>query len=78
MTVKQLIQALSTIQDQDTIVMVKGYEDGYDDIDSDNISAIYPVALNVNDEWYYGKHQLVKYVPNEDVGKYTIVNAIIL
>lgn len=58
MTVQQLIKALSQIKDQETWVMVKGYEGGVDNISS-NIPEIVNVALNVNDEWYYGSHEVV-------------------
>jgi len=58
MTIKQLIEILSQFEDQELKVMVKGYEGGIDDIG--NITpAIVDVALNVNNEWYYGSHQVV-------------------
>ena len=38
MTVKELIQSLSKIEDQDIRVMVKGYEGGYNDVDNINTS----------------------------------------
>ena len=61
MTVRQLIESLSTIEDQDIRVMVRGYEGGVNDMvignGIDNITpAIIHVALDVNTEWYYGKH----------------------
>ncbi len=77
MTVKQLIQSLSEIQDQDTIVMVKGYEGGYDDI-NDIIPEPITIALNVNDKWYYGKHDKVDNMYNKYIDNLTIVKAIIL
>lgn len=75
MTVKQLIEILQQIQDQDTMVMVKGYERGYDDI-NDIIPEPITLALNVNEEWWDGKHEVL----SED-HTYTdkqIVKAIIL
>jgi hypothetical protein len=58
MTVKELIESLSKIEDQETRVMVKGYEGGVDDID--NITpAIINVALNVNKEWWNGSHEVI-------------------
>lgn len=79
MTVKQLIQILSQIQDQNTIVMISGYEGGVDDIVIDNnIPAIQQVALNVNDQWWYGKHERVEDIDEDVLNNYTIVNAIIL
>jgi hypothetical protein len=58
MTVKELIQVLSRIEDQETRVMVKGYERGVEDI-SNNTPAIVNVALNVHTEWYYGDHEII-------------------
>jgi hypothetical protein len=58
MTLKELIESLSRIEDQDIRVMVKGYEGGVDDID--NITpAIINVALNVNKEWWNGSHEVI-------------------
>lgn len=58
MTVKQLIEILQRIPDQDTIVMVKGYEQGVDVIQN-IIPDIVSVALNVNEEWWNGKHEVI-------------------
>ena len=58
MTVKQLIESLSRIQDQQVRVMVKGYERGVEDIE-DIIPEIVNVALNVNTEWWNGTHEVV-------------------
>jgi hypothetical protein len=60
MTVKELIQILSQIEDQDLRVVTMGYESGYDDIEfSENTPLIIDLALNVNPEWYYGNHERV-------------------
>ena len=75
MTVKQLIEILSQIEDQETRVMVKGYEGGVDDI-STNTPAIINVALDVRSEWYYGAHVVVS-----ECHRYTdkeIVKAIVI
>lgn len=77
MTVKQLIQKLSTIKDQDIKVMVKGYEGGYNDIDN-IIPQPIDVALDVNDQWYYGRHEKVDDVLLEVRQQFQIVKAIIL
>lgn len=58
MTVKQLIQILSQIQDQEIKVMVRGYERGVEDIE-DTIPQIVNVALNVNTQWWNGSHEVV-------------------
>ncbi len=55
MKVKELIERLKEL-DQDALVFVNGYEGGVDDFGS--ISQI-KVRLNVNEEWYYGKHQVI-------------------
>jgi hypothetical protein len=83
MTVKQLIEKLSQIEDQDLRVMVKGYEGGYDDLvigngDQDNTPVIIKIALDVNDEWYYGRHERIENIYQRDLENYTIVKAIIL
>lgn len=82
MTVRELIESLSKIEDQDIRVMVKGYEGGVNDIViangiDNNTPAIQYVALNINTEWYYGAHEIVWDV-REDFNKYHIVKAIIL
>jgi len=77
MTVKQLIQSLSKIQDQDIRVMVKGYEGGYNDIVDINPAPI-DIALDVNEEWYYGKHDKVDNMNNKYIDNLTIVKAIVL
>ena len=81
MTVRELINSLNTIEDKNnTRVMVRGYEAGYDDIViGNNITpAIVDMALDVNTDWYYGAHEKLVDVCSEDIDKYTIVKAIIL
>jgi len=75
MTVKELIKVLTEIEDQEVRVMVAGYEGGVDDI-MNNTPAIVHVALDVNTEWYYGKHERVDNFHNID--RYQIIKAIIL
>ncbi len=78
MTVQQLIDKLNTIDDKDNIVvMTRGYERGFDDI-NDTIPEPITMALNVNNKWYYGKHEKVADVYNKDLDRYTITKAIIL
>jgi hypothetical protein len=76
MTVKQLIQELSKIEDQDLRVMTSGYEGGFNDLET--ISNPIHIALDVNTEWYYGKHEFVDNLYNAPNDKYQIVKAIIL
>jgi hypothetical protein len=56
MTVKELIEQLQTL-DQDSRVFVRGYEAGYDDI---NVVKASQIVLNVNNVWYYGKHDTLE------------------
>ena len=83
MTVRELIKVLTEIEDQEVRVMVSGYEGGYNDIVigngiDNNIPAIVNVALDVNEEWYYGAHEKVEDVDRDTIGEYNIVKAIII
>jgi hypothetical protein len=64
MTVRELIQELSQIKDQDVKVMVRGYEGGIDDAiiqkDESSTPAIYTIKRNKNDEWYLGRHEITE------------------
>ena len=83
MTVRELIESLSKIEDKEIRVMTRGYEGGVNDmvigngIDN-NTPAIIHVALDVNTEWYYGKHERVDDMYDATSSKYHIVKAIIL
>lgn len=55
MTVRELIEKLQQL-DQDKLVVIKGYERG---CDFPNRIAQVEVSLDVNTEWYYGRHELV-------------------
>lgn len=83
MTVKELIESLSKIEDQDIRVMIRGYEGGVNDMVignsiEDNTPAIQYVALDVNTEWYYGTHERVDDMFGGTNSEYHIVKAIIL
>lgn len=54
MTVKELIKQLRKIKDQDTRVVISGYEGGYNDIEKIVEMSLH---LDVNTEWYYGRHE---------------------
>ena len=76
MTVKELIEQLQKL-DPNLHVFTEGYEGGYNDIDEDY--DIVEIALDVHEEWYYGRHEEASstyYV--KDKSKYTIVKGIIL
>ena len=55
MKVKELIEALSQL-DPELMVVVAGYEGGVDEMDKFEMCDI---ELNVNTEWYYGKHEIL-------------------
>ena len=76
MTVKQLIEQLQQL-DPELHVFVQGYEGGYDY--AGPISNILEIALDVHEEWYYGKHEDADsnyYV--SDKSKHKIVKGIVL
>lgn len=75
MTVKQLIEILSSIEDPNTTVMVSGYERGVNDIE-DIVPAIENIALDVNEEWYYGRHEIQNF--DHEYKDKQIIQAIIL
>lgn len=62
MKVRELIKQLEVV-DGDLNVYVRGYEGGVDDVC--NIGKPVDVALNVNDAWYYGKHEVIDEGYNE-------------
>ena len=55
MKVKELIEKLSQL-DPELMVVVAGYEGGVDEIKKYKLCNI---ELNVNDDWYYGKHEIL-------------------
>jgi len=55
MKIKQLIEQLQQLPG-DLNVYVDGHEDGITDLES--VGEVYDVALNVNTEGFYGKHQI--------------------
>ena len=56
MKVKELIEALSQL-DPELMVVRSGYEGGVNEIKK---IKIYDIELNVNTEWYYGKHEVLQ------------------
>jgi len=55
MKVKDLIERLKAF-DPELMVVRPGYEGGVTEVDRLNVILI---ALNVNEEWYYGEHDSV-------------------
>ena len=74
MTIKELIEQLQTL-DPDLQVFTSGYEGGFSDIE---ISKPNTFCLNVNKEWYYGPHETVAFIDEEERPSYKIVNGIVL
>jgi hypothetical protein len=56
MTVKELINRLQQIDNQEMIVVVNGYEDGFDDIKDPKVVATYE---QVDRNWYNGKYEQI-------------------
>lgn len=56
MTIAELRELLANYP-QDLPVMVEGYEGGFDDVTANNV-ATKQVRLEVNPEWYYGRHDI--------------------
>ena len=57
MTVDELIQLLAK-HPPDLRVMVQGYEEGYDDLETGCVVACL-ASLDVKSAWYYGRHKQV-------------------
>ena len=74
MTVKELIEHLSKL-DPELRVFTYGYEGGYNDIKDKFEQEI--IALDYNEEWYYGKHEAIRFI-RENKSKYTTVKGVIL
>lgn len=77
MTVRELIESLSKIEDKEIRVMTRGYEGGVNDIINDTPDIIH-IALDVNDEWYYGRHERVDEMYDATSSKYHIVKGIVI
>ena len=56
MKVKELIEVLSQL-DPELMVVRSGYEGGVKEIKTYELCDI---ELNVNDEWYYGNHEVLE------------------
>ena len=79
MTVQELINILSTIEDKTLRVVSKGYEGGYDDLAfPDNTPITMDLALNVNPEWWYGDHARISLEHHTYDADVEIVKAILI
>lgn len=74
MKIKDLIEILSQFNPE-TRVIVAGYEGGFNDLTS--IKPI-QIKLNVNKKWYYGAHDKINQIINQDSSNSTEVTAIYL
>ncbi len=74
MKVKELIETLSQL-DPELMVVVAGYEGGVDEIDKYELC---DVELNVNTEWYYGKHEILSNKDKPRNKDSTIVKGVLL
>ena len=72
MKVKKLIELLSQMN-HELLVVVAGYEGGVDEIDKFEMCDI---ELNVNTEWYYGKHEILAEGDNPTNKDSTIVRGV--
>lgn len=79
MTVRELIEVLNKIEDQDLRVVTMGYEGGYDDIEfPDNTPLTIDIALNVNPQWYYGNHERVSPENHQYGADVKVIKAILI
>jgi hypothetical protein len=80
MTVGELINVLNGIKDKSIIVLVRGYEGGYANIKVNytegGVPEINTIDLNVNNDWYYGPHEITE--EDTPLKKNKIVKGIIL
>jgi hypothetical protein len=79
MTVQELIDILSTIEDKNLRVVSKGYEGGYDDIEfPDNTPLTIDIALNVNPEWWFGDHERISLKHHQYGTEIEVVKAVLI
>lgn len=74
MTVKELIEKLQEL-DPELHVFIPGYEGGFHHA---GLSDVKNICLNVNEEWYYGPHELTEHVHEDDRPKYKRAKGVVL
>ena len=75
MKIKDLIKELQK-HDPEMQVVRSGYEGGVEFVSS---LKCYEVALDVNDDWWYGKHELVMHdLQREELRNYTKTQAVMI
>jgi hypothetical protein len=75
MTVQELITQLQQL-DPNTRVFKDGYEGSYNDVRA--VSAEVEMALDIHSEWWYGSHDLVEDLDQEQLEGKTIVKGVII
>jgi hypothetical protein len=74
MKVKELIETLSQL-DPELMVAIIGYEGGVDEVSRYELC---DVELNVNTDWYYGKHEILEKGEEPKNKDSTIVKGVLL
>lgn len=72
MTVTELVKHLQAL-DPEMHVFVNGYEGGYNDVE---LKGPFDIALDVNTDWWYGKHEKISKFKNET--NYKVVKGVVL
>jgi hypothetical protein len=75
MTVKELIEKLQTL-DPNLHVFTDGYEGGFHFAEVS--TKVNTFCLRVNEEWYYGPHELTERVYEEERSNYEQVKGVVL
>jgi len=75
MTVKELITQLKQL-DPNAVVFKNGYEGGFDEVNSIQLDV--EIALDINEEWYFGSHEKVRDLNEEQLKGKVIVKGIII
>lgn len=76
MNVRELIEVLNQYPN-DTRAVVNGYEDGYDDLSPELVSAI-ELMLNANTDWYVCRHAAKTELADEAQVNARFINALAL
>ena len=75
MTVQQLITQLKQL-DPNAVVFRNGYEGGFDEVNSIQLDV--EMALNIYDSWYFGSHEKIIELDQEQLEGKAIVKGIII
>ena len=75
MTVKELITQLKQL-DPNAVVCRHGYEGGFDEVNSIQLDV--EMALNIYDSWYFGSHEKIIELDQEQLEGKVIVKGVII